>query len=311
MRCDLHVHTLHSGPVDLPLLRHLSRECYSQPEEVYATAKARGMDLVTITDHDTIAGALQLAHLPDFIVGEEVTCEMGSRRQIHLGVWDLNEERHEAISRRRRDAEALFAWLAENEIPACINHPFSPLTGARKADDFHRAFASVALVEAQNGMMPSATNEFARQAGRALRRGMVAGSDAHTLAGIAHAFTHVPGARDREEFLAGLRAGLTIPRGGAGSYARLSRDVFSVFRGTLSENVSRALGSARDFARFAAMAPALLAVPFIPLIAVASYVHECLGGRIHHSRYQASLATRKLPTRRTPLRPSLALGGER
>ncbi|MEO8362166.1 MAG: PHP domain-containing protein [Vicinamibacteria bacterium] len=78
MRCDLHVHTRYSGPTDLPLLRHLSRECYSDPADVYRIAKARGMDLVTITDHDTIEGALHLAHLPDFIVGEEVTCEITS-----------------------------------------------------------------------------------------------------------------------------------------------------------------------------------------------------------------------------------------
>ena len=36
------------------------RDCYSRPEAVYATAKARGMDLVAITDHDTIDGALAL-----------------------------------------------------------------------------------------------------------------------------------------------------------------------------------------------------------------------------------------------------------
>jgi len=80
MRCDLHVHTRYSGPVDLPGLRHVSRECYSDPMEVYLTAKRRGMDLVTITDHDTVEGALQLAHLPDFIVGEEVTCEIAPGR---------------------------------------------------------------------------------------------------------------------------------------------------------------------------------------------------------------------------------------
>ena len=36
-------------------------ECATPPEEVYALAKRRGMDFVTITDHDTIAGALEIA----------------------------------------------------------------------------------------------------------------------------------------------------------------------------------------------------------------------------------------------------------
>jgi hypothetical protein len=33
MRCDLHVHSWHSRAADLPVLRHVGRECYSQPLE--------------------------------------------------------------------------------------------------------------------------------------------------------------------------------------------------------------------------------------------------------------------------------------
>ena len=43
-----------------------SRDCYSAPEDVYRVAKARGMDLVTLTDHDTIDGCLEfLSAHPD------------------------------------------------------------------------------------------------------------------------------------------------------------------------------------------------------------------------------------------------------
>ena len=62
VRCDLHVHSLRSGRVDLPVLRHFGRESYSEPREVYEVARRRGMDLVTITDHDTIEG-LSLIHI--------------------------------------------------------------------------------------------------------------------------------------------------------------------------------------------------------------------------------------------------------
>ena len=59
MRADLHVHTLHSKQTGtLPFLR--SRDCYSDPLDVYRRARARGMDLVAITDHDSIDGALEL-----------------------------------------------------------------------------------------------------------------------------------------------------------------------------------------------------------------------------------------------------------
>lgn len=310
MRCDLHVHTRYSGPVDLPGLRHVSRECYSDPGAVYETAKRRGMDLVTITDHDTIEGALLLAHLPDFIVGEEVTLDLGQGRQVHLGVWDLDESRHHRISELRNDPEGLFAWLAENRVPACVNHPFSPLTGARSTDDFHRVFEGLTLIETQNGMMPRATNEFAFRAGRQHGLAPVGGSDAHTLFGIGHAFTTVPQARNRAEFLQGLREGFTVPSGGSGSYARLTADVCRVFAGTVRENVARALGSPRDFARFLAITPAVPILALIPLITLASFAREVWGGRALDASYRASRSSRQLRGRAAFLGPRLALGGE-
>jgi len=311
MRCDLHVHTLYSGPVDLPGLRHLTRECYSEPMEVYETAKRRGMDLVTITDHDTVEGALQLAHLPDFIVGEEVTLDLGEGRQIHLGVWDLDEQRHEQVQARRHDPESLFAWLAEEHVPACVNHPFSPLTGPRDPQDFHRAFGGLNLVETQSGMMPRATNEFAHRASRRLGLSGVGGSDAHTLAGIGRAFTTVPRAQDRGEFLAGLRAGFTVPAGDSGSYARLTSDVVRVMGGTLRENLSKATGSLPDLARCLATVPVASMFALIPLITLASFAKECWGGRSLHAAYEAS--TRRAPAGRIGSRfgASLAFGGER
>jgi predicted metal-dependent phosphoesterase TrpH len=293
--------------VDLPGLRHVSRECYSDPEEVYGVAKKRGMDLVTITDHDTIEGALQLAHRPDFIVGEEVTCQMAPGRQIHLGMWDLTEARHEQIASRRCDPEALFAWIAENRVPACINHPFSPLTGKREVGDFHRAFRGLSLIEAHNGMMPAATNEFARLAGRAEGLAPVGGSDAHTLEGVARAFTTVPRASDREEFLEGLRDGFTVPVGSSGTYARLTDAVFRVFGGALRENASLGARSVRDFARFAAVAPVLPILALIPLVTLVSYLHEAWGGRRNHSAYRASLPI-ALARKRPLFGSRLALG---
>jgi predicted metal-dependent phosphoesterase TrpH len=44
------------------------KESYNSPEGVYRRAKARGMDLVTITDHDDIAGAMTIADRPDVII---------------------------------------------------------------------------------------------------------------------------------------------------------------------------------------------------------------------------------------------------
>ncbi len=292
MRCDLHVHSRFSGPADLPLLGRFVRECYSEPEAVYELAKRRGMDLVTLTDHDSIEGALRLAHRPDVFVSEEVTCALDGGRVVHLGVFDIDEPRHREIARRRHDAESLFAYLAEQRIPAAVNHLFSPLTGRRRIADFHRAVNAVAMVETQNGMMPAASNEHARRVARGAGLAEIGGSDGHTLAAVARAFTTVPRARTRDEFLAGLRQGLTVPGGRAGSYARLTSDVFRVFGAVYLDAARRAArGTPAALLACAALAAAAPLATLIPLVTLANFAKERLWADAAFARYRASMPT--------------------
>src|SRR5436305_14914420 len=73
-RADLHCHSTASQISKLGVQRALGLpECATPPEEVYDLAKRRGMDFVTITDHDTIAGALELDALDDTFLSEELT----------------------------------------------------------------------------------------------------------------------------------------------------------------------------------------------------------------------------------------------
>ena len=74
-RIDLHCHSDASNKTSEAVLNAIRcPECYSRPTEVYEQAKRRGMDFVTITDHDTIDGATTIADRPDVLVGEELTC---------------------------------------------------------------------------------------------------------------------------------------------------------------------------------------------------------------------------------------------
>lgn len=109
MRCDLHVHTLHSGMCNIPGLNRLYRESYNDPEMVYQTLKRRGMDLVTVTDHDSIDAAESLRRHPDFFASEEVTCLAPSGTEIHVGVFGIGERDHLELQRRRADIPALAA----------------------------------------------------------------------------------------------------------------------------------------------------------------------------------------------------------
>ena len=85
-RADLHVHSSASAISRLGVQRSLMiPECATDPLEVYELAKARGMDFVTITDHDTIDGALSLAHLPDTFISEELTAGFrGEPQAVHV-----------------------------------------------------------------------------------------------------------------------------------------------------------------------------------------------------------------------------------
>jgi len=50
----------------VPLLNRLCREGYNDPPEVYETLQQRGMDLVTVTDHDSIDAVESLRRHTDF-----------------------------------------------------------------------------------------------------------------------------------------------------------------------------------------------------------------------------------------------------
>jgi predicted metal-dependent phosphoesterase TrpH len=275
MRCDLHVHSRASGRVNQPVLRHLGRESYSTPEQVYELARRRGMDLVTLSDHDTIEGALQLSGRPDSFISEEVTCVLGGGRVVHLGVLDLKPPDHEAIQARRADVEALFAYLAERGLPVVLNHAFAALTGRREVFDLDRVLPHVTHIEAPNGMMPGPVNAAAERLAGAEGLPLVGGSDAHALQSVARAWTEVPRARTREEFLEGIRSGLCLPRGRSGSYAALTRDVASVFAGGWRENASEALGGDLGaLLRLGGLALLSPVLPLLPFVTLWKYVGE-------------------------------------
>ena len=76
VRVDLHVHSCHSRHASEWILQRLgAQESYTSIETVYRDAKVRGADFVTITDHNSIDGALELAalHPKDCFVSTEVT----------------------------------------------------------------------------------------------------------------------------------------------------------------------------------------------------------------------------------------------
>jgi predicted metal-dependent phosphoesterase TrpH len=252
MKCDLHVHTRHSGMCTVPVFKRICRESYSDPGEVYETLKRRGMDVVTVTDHDSIDAAEELRHNADFFLSEEVTCRTVRGTELHVGVYDISERDHIEIQRRRDDLPALFAYLGERDLLFAINHAFSALTGARAEADFDEFAERFPAVEILNGQMLAVANGHAEAFATRHRKIGLAGSDSHTLAALGRTYTEVHGARDCGEFLDGLKQGRTAVFGDAGNYGKLLHAVLEISYGMMGE---------RQWTRW--MAPLLAGVPLV------------------------------------------------
>ena len=235
MRADLHVHTLHSiRSGNMRFLR--SRDCYSRPIDVYRRARARGMDLVAVTDHDSIDGALELAasveHPDTVIIGEEVSCWYRGI-QVHLGVYGMTEALHRDVQPVRGNASDVIACLRSAGVLFSLNHLLHFYRGQAPLADYLRLVEEVPALEARNGAMLPVHNLLIeamvsrRAAGGESRLSAIGGSDAHTLRRVGRTWTEAPG-RNREEFLDSLARGLGRPGGDHGTASTVAGDAYGV-----------------------------------------------------------------------------------
>jgi len=255
MRCDLHVHTRHSGMCNIPGFHRFCRESYNDPEQVYRTLKRRGMDLVTVTDHDSIDAAEDLRHYPDFFLSEEVTCTTPSGTEIHVGVYGIEERHHVELQRKRNDVPAMAAYLEEQKILFSINHVFSSLTGRRTQLDFEMFEDLFPAMETLNGHIPAGNNRAARRLAEDWQKAPVGGSDAHTLETLALTYTEVGGADSIGTYLEAIRQGAGQVTGASGNYAKLTRAVLGI-GGSL----------VRDCPWAVVLTPLMLVIPVVTLV---------------------------------------------
>ena len=97
-KVDMHCHSTASEAARLGIQRSLGLpECATPPEEVYEFAKRRGMDFVTITDHDTIDGCLEIAGRADVFISVELTARFrGEPQAVHVLCYGITPEDYEA-----------------------------------------------------------------------------------------------------------------------------------------------------------------------------------------------------------------------
>src|SRR6476469_8811875 len=221
-RVDLHCHSTASQLSRLGVQRSLGLpECATPPEEVYELAKRRGMDFVTITDHDTIAGCLELDGRPDCFVSEELTARFaGEPQAVHVLCYGITPGDHEWLQAHSGDVEACAAYLHEQGIACALAHPFfnvaAPLTRRHR-----RRLAELFPVwEVRNGSRAAELNMPAAVYVDTHGGTGIGGSDDHAGVDIGRTFTEVPDARTPEEFLRHLRRGDAEAGGEQGSAAK-------------------------------------------------------------------------------------------
>jgi len=235
-------------------------ECYTHPEAIFDQAMARGMDLVTITDHDTIDGAMELVDrgFERFIVGEEVSVKFPEDRcMMHVLVWGISPAQHEAIGREglREDIYAFAAWLRQEDLPHAVAHPLYIQNGKLKRwhveraallfrgfeclNGAHAAHVSHATVRYLDRLSPRTLSKLAKEHGLEpvwpveMAKARTGGSDDHGLLNIGRTWTEVipeDGKRitDPARFFELAMAGRSAQNGVGGHTALLAHQLATV-----------------------------------------------------------------------------------
>ena len=221
-RADLHVHSTASQISRLGVQRALGLpECATPPEEVYELAKRRGMDFVTITDHDTIAGALQLADRPDAFVSEELTAGfVGEPQQVHVLCYGITPDDHGRLQELAADVEAVAEYLHDREIACALAHPFYAVSEPLGPRHRRRLAELFPIWEVRNGSRAPELNLPAAVYVETHGGTGIGGSDDHAGIDVGRTWTEVPAAATPEQFLAHVRAGRVETHGDQGSAAK-------------------------------------------------------------------------------------------
>jgi glycosyltransferase involved in cell wall biosynthesis/predicted metal-dependent phosphoesterase TrpH len=221
-RVDMHCHSTASQISKLGVQRALGLpECATPPEEVYALAKRRGMDFVTITDHDTIDGVLGIADRPDVFVSEELTAHFrGEPQAVHVLCYGITPEDHEWLQAHSGDVELCAAYLHEREIACALAHPYYNVGAPLTARHRRRLAELFSVWEVRNGARSRELNRPAATYVSTRDSTGIGGSDDHAGVDIGRTFTEAPAAATPSEFLAHMRAGRVSAHGKQGSAAK-------------------------------------------------------------------------------------------
>lgn len=188
MRADLHLHTVYSEDSASPL------------DDIIARCEEVGIDCIAVTDHNTIAGALEMERIAPFtvVVGEEVLTAQGE-----LIGYFLKEQIPPHLS-----AQETVRLIREQGGLVAVPHPFDRLRLSTIDHSIMELLPAIDIVEVFNArvLLPR-SNARARELAWAHGLLASAGSDAHTIAEIGNAYVEIPPFEGPGEFRLALAQG--------------------------------------------------------------------------------------------------------
>ncbi len=256
----MHCHSTASQVSKLGVQRALGLpECATPPEEVYALAKRRGMDFVTITDHDTIDGVLEIADRPDVFVSEELTAWFrGEPQAVHVLCYGITAEDHEWLQTNSGDVELCAMYLYDREIACALAHPYYAVGAPLTARHRRRLAELLDIWETRNGARARELNRPAAMYVATLDGTGIGGSDDHAGIDIGRTWTEAPDAATPAEFLAHMRAGRVSAHGKQGSAAKWAHAAIALAARSLGHNTDEDILATPDPQRVMIMVQRLL-----------------------------------------------------
>lgn len=193
VRVDLHSHTMWSG------------DSTTTPDELRAALADCRLDVVCITDHNAIAGAVELADdLPcRVVVGEELRTAAGEIIGLFLDERVPTGIDYAEAAKRIRDQGGL----------VYVPHPFDPMRRNLSEPALYE-LAEAGLIDAVEVINAKTSleslNRRAREFADEFDLAHGAGSDAHVPLALGAAYVEMPDFHDARSFLESLRSGRTI-----------------------------------------------------------------------------------------------------
>jgi len=249
-KADLHVHSKFSSRPSQWVLKKLGcPESFTEPSFIHARALAAGMDFVTITDHNVIDGALEIAHLPGTFLSEEVTAHFPEDKcKVPVLVYGITEAQHREIQRLRENIYDLSEYLRREGLLHVLAHPLFAVNEKLQVEHFEKCLLLFDIFEAngcrddlQNRVLQGILNDLDRDIIDVLadrhglapagpspwKKGMTGGSDDHSGLNIASMHT-LAGGETAATFLDEVRSLRARPGGTQSTGHALARNLYSI-----------------------------------------------------------------------------------